>query len=268
MAGRAARATARDAAGWPPLRATSAGDALEQARIRHGRGGLVSELRQPVRRGTGDAAHRDGFLPAHRAVQALLPWPGLRRGATIAVTGSTSLLYAVLAAGMRDGGWAAIVGIPALGLAAAAEHDGMDLNRLALVPYPGPDWPKVAAALIGGVDLLAIAAPAPPTADAGRMLAARARQHGTVLIPTRTGWPGCDLQLDATGRAWTGLGHGHGRLHRQEIDVVAAGRGAAARPKQARLTMPLPEPPAGTVDAVTEADRPPSVIARPWQATA
>jgi hypothetical protein len=177
---------------------------------------LVGELRRPVLR-AADPATREaaGFLPAHRAVQALLPWPGLRRGASVVVTGSTSLLFAVLAGGMRDGAWAAIVGIPALGLVAAAEHDGMDLSRPALVPHPGPDWPKVVAALIGGVDLLAVAPPAPPTAEVARMLAAKARQHGTVLIPTPAGWPGYDLHLDVTGRTLEGLGKGRGRLRRQ-----------------------------------------------------
>ena len=41
---------------------------------------------------------------------------------------------------MRDGGWAAVVGMPALGYVAAAEHEGIDLGRLAIVPAPDADW--------------------------------------------------------------------------------------------------------------------------------
>ena len=63
----------------------------------------------------------------------LLPWPGgIRRGATVAVTGSTSLLIAVLAGAMREGAWAAVVGMPAIGALAAQEY-GIDLSRSYMV---------------------------------------------------------------------------------------------------------------------------------------
>ena len=54
----------------------------------------------------------------------------------MAVTDSTSLLFALLAKPMAQGAWAAIVGMPDLGAAAAVEY-GIDLGRLALVPRPG-----------------------------------------------------------------------------------------------------------------------------------
>ncbi|NBH10575.1 hypothetical protein GTY80_45970, partial [Amycolatopsis sp. SID8362] len=67
--------------------------------------------------------------------------------------GSTSLLLALLAPATAAGSWAAVVGLPSLGLAAAAEH-GADLSRLALVPRPGAEFPAVVAALLDGVDVV------------------------------------------------------------------------------------------------------------------
>ena len=78
---------------------------------------------------------------------ALLPGGGLRRGATVAVTGAvgaTSLMLALLAEASAGGAWAGVVGRPDLGLVAAAEA-GIALERLALVPYPGADLVAVAA---------------------------------------------------------------------------------------------------------------------------
>jgi hypothetical protein len=54
-------------------------------------------------------------VPVVAELAGLLPWPGgLRRGATIAATGSTSLLFALLAGGLQQGAFAAVVGMPQL----------------------------------------------------------------------------------------------------------------------------------------------------------
>ena len=64
------------------------------------------------------------------------------------------MLVTMLAAATGAGCWcAAWSGIPRLGLVAAHEL-GADLNRLALVPDPGADWPEVVAALLDGIDPL------------------------------------------------------------------------------------------------------------------
>jgi hypothetical protein len=107
----------------------------------------TAALRRPVA-AADDLAERAGgaagHLPAHPLVAPLLPWPGgLRRGATVAVTGGASLLLALLAGAMSTGGWVGVVGLPSLGAVAAAEHR-VPLQRLALAPHPGPDWPAVA----------------------------------------------------------------------------------------------------------------------------
>ena len=179
-------------------------------------------------------------LPCPAEINDLLPWPGgIRRGATVAAVGSTSLLITLLAGAMSEvGSWAAVVGLPALGALAAAEA-GVPLERLALVPAPGPDWPTVVSALIDGVDLVVIVTP-PGTPEATtRALINRARQRGCVLIPT-TSWAHCDLTIEVTERRWVGLHSGHGLLRRQDVTLRACGRGSAARPRTVTTSLPPP----------------------------
>jgi hypothetical protein len=104
----------------------------------------------------------------------------------------------------------------------------------------------VAAALLDGLDLVAVAAPAGDVdATVWRMLAARARSRGAVLVSTRP-WVGCDLTLTVTGHDWAGLGTGQhvglGRLRGHQMTVRATGRGAAARPREVTVPVPLPGP--------------------------
>ena len=122
------------------------------------------------------------------ALESLLPDAGLRRGSTVAVApaepgpfGATSVLLALLAGASVAGSWCAVVGMPSLGLVAAAEL-GIALDRLALVPDPGPDWPAVVAALLDGIDVVAAAPPGPVSAPLAGRLAARVRQRGSVLV--------------------------------------------------------------------------------------
>lgn len=208
-------------------------------RVAHTRGNLALAA-DPISTAAETAPSSDitQALPCDPQLAPLLPWSGLRRGATISTVGSTSLLMLLLAGAMRDtGSWAAIVGMPQLGVLAAGQDHGIPLERLALVPEPGPDWPTVVAALLDGVDLVVVNPP--PSTDPRIVgnLAARARQKGAVLIPT-TPWPGADVALVVTGRRWRGLGEGRGRLRWCELDVQAAGRGRAARPKKATVVVP------------------------------
>jgi hypothetical protein len=195
---------------------------------------------------TADTAR---VAPAVDALLPLLPWPGgIRRGTTIAAVGSVTLLQVLLAGAMRDGSWAAVVGMPDFGALAAAEA-GIPLERLALVPDPGPDWPTIVGGLLDGVDVVVVNTPAAVPASTARALQARARTRDAILIATQP-WPGTDLALEATGRSWTGLGNGRGRLRRQHLDLRASGRGAAARPRSGALAWPpgpdqaAPAPPA------------------------
>ncbi|WIY03653.1 hypothetical protein QRX60_07305 [Amycolatopsis mongoliensis] len=176
-------------------------------------------------------------LPVVPALAGLLPSTGLRRGSTVAVHGGTSLLLALLAEATAAGSWAAVVGMPSLGLAAAAEY-GVDLGRLALVPRPGAELPAVVAALLDGVDLVVVHAETVQAAVA-RRLSARARHRGAVLLASGA-WPGADVELSCRFSEWSGLADGYGHLRERRVQVRVHGRGAAARPVSASLTLPGP----------------------------
>jgi hypothetical protein len=175
------------------------------------------------------------MLPVHPSLVRLFPAGGLRRGGTVAVRGSTSLLFALLARATETGSWAALVGMPDLGLRAAAEL-GVVVERLALVRHPGADLPKVVAALLDGMDLVAVD-PARLTEAQTRRLSARARHRGAVLLAAGP-WPGADLELTRETVAWAGLGDGHGHLTARATRVSSRGRGAANRPLETVLHLP------------------------------
>ncbi|MGH4015073.1 MAG: hypothetical protein ACRDSL_14365 [Pseudonocardiaceae bacterium] len=177
-------------------------------------------------------------FPVTEPLAPLLPGGGLRRGSVVAVRGSTALLLALLAAATAQGAWAAVVGVGDLGVLAAAEA-GVAVQRLALVPRPGPDPAPATAALLDGMGLVALAGADRVASGARRSLVARARQRGAVLLSLGP-WPGADVELRCRTEAWYGAESGHGRLRSREVLVHASGRGAAARPRTARLLLPGP----------------------------
>ncbi len=178
---------------------------------------------------------RARMLPVHAELAGLFPLGGLRRGTTVAVHGSTALLFALLAAPTETGSWAAAVGMPDLGLRAAAEL-GVAVDRLALVRHPGSSVAAVVAALLDGMDMVAVARGKLTDAHA-RRLSARARHRGAVLVSVGA-WPSADVELRRDDATWDGLGDGHGYLARREMRVLAGGRGAAARPVVASVLLP------------------------------
>ena len=201
-------------------------------------------------------------LPVEDALAPLLPEGGLRRGSVLAVDGATaatSVALALVGAASRRGSWVAALGMPRLGIVAAAQL-GVDLERSVLVPLGagqsggvrsgGAQWPVVAAALLEGVDVLLLRLPGRVrTADA-RRLVARARERGAVLVVVgdRPAWPeASDLTLTVEAARWEGLGCGHGYLQARLVEVTAVGRRGAARPRRARLWLPGPD---GQVAAV------------------
>ncbi|MGC5166090.1 hypothetical protein [Luteimicrobium sp. DT211] len=192
-------------------------------------------LREPLE-APGRSTTPGSDLPVAAGVRHLLPGGVLRRGRTVVVTGSRSLLLALLARASADGAWAAVVGLPALGLVAAAEA-GVDLDRLALVPDPGLDAPVALAALLDGMDVV-IVGPGAALADADRRrLQARARERGTVLLAA-TAWPGAHVVLDAAPEGWSGAQAGAGWLRRQRVVVERTGR-AGCTPGRFEVALPL-----------------------------
>lgn len=185
---------------------------------------------------TSASALEPRTVPVPDQLAGLLPLGGLRRGSVVAVRGPTSLLFALLStATTRSGAWAAVVGRPDLGLVAAAEA-GVALERLALVPRPGPELAAVVAALLDGIELVAVAGVRRLSTGDIRRLTGRARQRGAVLLPLGD-WPGADVCLDADQAEWSGLGAGRGRLRHLRVTVRSGGRGAAVRLRTARITL-------------------------------
>jgi len=202
---------------------------------------------------------RERVLPVLPALADLIPG-GLRRGSTVVVTtttaragapqGATSLALSLAAAPSLTGSWCAVVGVPDLGLAAAAEL-GLVLSHLALVPSPPPaHWVTVVSALLDAVDLVIARPPAHLRIGDARRLSTRARERDAVLVPLLTlathhgrGRPwseGVDVRLAVTGGRWEGPGAGEGRLVGRRLEVTGGGRGAAARTHRTTLWLPAP----------------------------
>jgi hypothetical protein len=223
-------------------------EAIEEVALDDGRVALA-RARQ---RTTPLVLARDRALPVLDALRPLLP-DGLRRGSTVAVDGgpgATTLALALAVAASAAGSWTAVVGAPSLGLQAAAEL-GVAVERLLVVPEPPREsWATVVAALVDSVDLVLVAAHRVAPGEV-RRLTARCRERDAVLVTLpRSSWPGPDVCLTVGASSWTGpLGGGAGRLEARRAEVVAGGRGAAARERRAALWLPGP---GGEVGLVAE----------------
>jgi len=203
-------------------------------------------------------------LPVPAGLAELLP-DGLRRGSTIAVTSSVSLLLALLGPPSARGAWTAMVGMPVISAEAAAEA-GVDLRRLAIINPPAPrwtgaSWTTAVGALLDAVDVV-VARPGGvdgsgisrvPSGRVGgisggsvggvsdgdaRRLTARARGKGAVLVlfgQQAASWPAVEVQLSARHGRWTGIGEGYGRLGQRQLLVSATGRGRSARTRSTEL---------------------------------
>jgi hypothetical protein len=201
-----------------------------------------------MRRHDDDALPGDDVLPVLPALRTLLPAGGLPRGSVVAA-GRWSLLCLALAAGASAAGaWCAVVGLPQLGVAAAA-GTGLNPDRMLLIPEPGPNWPQVVASLLDGCELVLRGPPGRLPAQARRRLEATVRRFGGVLLVAGA-WEGAQVRLIVTDQEWTGIGAGHGRLRARRARVVADGRGAAVRSRAQWLWLPGPD---GSVTVADEA---------------
>ena len=192
---------------------------------------------------------RTHLLPVADALVPLFPGGGLQRGSTVGVSGAagtTSLALAVVAEASAQQSWTAVVGVPGLGLVAAAEH-GVALERCVLVDHP-PDWWAVMHAVIGAFDVVVTVPPSRLALSQHRRLTSRLRERGTVLV--QVGSATGDVCLRVEGSEWSGLhGDGHGRLTACRLTLTRTGRGAAARPLRAQLWLPDAEGRTARIDA-------------------
>jgi hypothetical protein len=203
---------------------------LQSARLEKARAALAAVQ---TRVGTNRECWDAPTLPLAPALSDALP-TGLRRGQVVAVQGSTSLVIALVAEASREGSWAAMIGMPNVGVVAAARR-GIELARLALVPHPGSQAAAVAGACVDGMDMV-VMGPRLALGDADRRrLAARAREQGSVIISAGP-WDGAHMNLAVTRSTWSGLGAGDGRLRARDMLVEVTSRaGGPAR----RITLTL-----------------------------
>lgn len=214
----------------------------------------LTRLREQIRP-TAPAGER--CLPVLEPLQTVLP-DGLQRGTSVAVGGAArvSVLLALVAGASQAGSWVAVVGVPELGLVAAAEL-GLDLDRLLLVATPPAGrWATVVVALAEAVDVVVVAPRHRVHPGDARKLAARVREQGAVLMrltPVAASLPGvstgrgaaidpwpeaAELWCRATVHGWQGVGEGHGHLLARAVTLEVGGRRAAMRPRRAELWLP------------------------------
>lgn len=216
---------------------------------------------------SGAAAVSAEPLPVAPILADLFPDRGLRRGSVLGISGpggAISLLLLVLSRPLSTGSWAAVVGLPALGLEAAMGL-GVRLDRLALVPDPGPHWTEVVGALLEALDVVVVNPPARCRPTDARRLAARTRdRHGVLVVvetvPVGRGarterWPeSVDLRLEAGTSAWHGLDQGDGTLECREVTVRSFGRRSGGRERSICLWLPAGGGGSGPIDGEPRTD--------------
>jgi hypothetical protein len=228
--------------------ALSMPDALES--VPGDPGEVIRELQARIRRMQRNKLDTRA-LPTNPALADLLPGGALAAGSAYSVIDSSTLALSLLQGPSAAGAWCAVVGMPDLGVEAAAGL-GIDLDRLVLVPHPGEQWLSVVSAL---VDVVSIMLVRPPVRD-GRVritdgsaskLASRLRQRETVLVSLGD-WPGASARLALTDSSWAGLGAGFGHLTGRQVTVGSTAAAWQGRARSRRLWLPGPDQ---TVTAVT-----------------
>lgn len=168
------------------------------------------------------------------SVAGLLPGGTLRTGVAYSIEGSTSLAMALMAGPSAAGAWCGVVGVPTFGTE-AARAAGIDLERLALVPYPGDQWLPVTAALADVLTVVLVRPPLTPSDAVTSRLMARLRERGSTLIVLGH-WPGAEARLEVRRSEWGGLGDGHGHLTSRRLTVEVSSRAGRPRSRQLNLS--------------------------------
>jgi hypothetical protein len=180
----------------------------------------IHELQQRVQRMQGPAVSRTlESLPGLSGVIQI------RTGEAYAVD-SPSLATALVAGPSQAGEWIAFVGVPDLGLEAAAQF-GVDLERTVMVPHPGELWLSVTAGVLDVANVVVVKPPTPVAAQQAERLKSRLRMKDAALVCWGE-WPRSDATLTITESSWLGLGRGHGRLRARRV-VVSVRQGGPVR---------------------------------------
>lgn len=204
---------------------------------------IVRELQARIRRMQRSKLDTRS-LPTNPALTDLLPGGSLAAGSAYSVADSATLALSLLQGPSAAGAWCAVVGMPDLGVEAAAGL-GVDLERLVLVPHPGEQWLTVVSAL---VDVVSVVLVRPPVRDgrvritdgAASKLASRLRQREAVLVSLGD-WPGSHARLALADSSWAGLGSGFGHLAGRQATVSSMAASWQGRARSRRLWLPGPD---------------------------
>ena len=190
--------------------------------------------------GPGALAH-ERTLAVVPALESLLP-AGLRRGSVVVTEGvaATSMALALAAGPSAAGAWLGVVGMPSLGVLAAAEL-GVAVERLFLVAAPPVEqWAEIVAAVIDGAELVMATPPPGLRAAAARrvwwpILAVAA------LVSRRGRWWAALAVLSDVRAAPTDLAYGWGvwaGMRRLRTIAPLVPRLSAWPERQSRRTLP------------------------------
>lgn len=187
-------------------------------------------------------------LALHDALGTLFPDGGLVRGRSVVCAGvtATSVALALTAAAVRAGGWLAVVGVPWLGVEAAAEL-GVPLERLVRVDPDPSDrhrrpavWAELMASVLDGFELVVTRVPSTAGAGMVRKVQQRMQARGAVVITVgdQAAWSG-DVRVRARRACWEGVADGHGFLRARRVELESSGR---RMPRARAVDLWLPGP--------------------------
>ena len=199
----------------------------------------IAEM-QPVRLG-------DQTLPTAEKLSSLFPDGSLRKGASYAVHGSTSLAVAMLSEASRSGAWCGMIGLPAVGIESAVDQ-GVALDRCVLIPHAGEQALSIAHTLSEVLTVILLRPEHSARPSEVERLSARLRDHGAALIVLGE-WPRVTGTLEVIHSAWHGLSPGHGMLTTREMTVKSRDR-RGVRHHTLRFTEGRLAPPARPAEAL------------------
>jgi len=174
-------------------------------------------------------------VPVASALSPLFPEQGLPVGSVYTLSPSPSLVLALMSAASQKGLWCAVIGMPTLGVEAAADF-GMSLERLILVPDPGERWMAVTSALSEVVPLIAVHPSSRIREAEIARLSARLRDRGCTLLVDAP-WPQSEGNITLEDPSWSGLGEGWGLLSDRTATITARSRRDPA-PHRVRVRLP------------------------------
>ena len=180
-------------------------------------------------------------LPVVEPLASLLPAGSLVRGQAVSCCGvaAPSLALALAVEATAAGAWLAVVGMPWLGVEAAAEL-GIPLQRLVRVDPGDSDWADVTAAVLDGFEVVITPIPRRLRAAPLRRVQARVKAREAVFVAVGDPSPlVADVVIESSTPKWEGIEHGWGHLRGRRVTVEVSGR-RVPRPRRADVWLPAP----------------------------